>query len=175
MADLRRNLITQKLTWRGERWSSGLQEILRDKDIAAQVVGFGGTFSTYFLDGEVSGYRQLLENNTMASVQFHRRMIDRGFLMIPHALKRNHISGSHTVQDIDRTLAAAADSLQDMLEEGYSPGAADPAQIGRPPGTISRRGRRSRRSPPARPGGRRRPRRWSGPAVQPRTAAGTGR
>ena len=102
----------------GERWRTGLRDILTDLQIAAEVVGFGGTFSTYFVDREVSGFRDLLENDAEASVQFHRRMIDRGVLMIPLALKRNHISGSHTAEDVDRSLSAAKDSLQSMVDDG---------------------------------------------------------
>ncbi len=102
----------------GERWRTGLRGILADLEIAAQVVGFGGVFATYFVDRPVSGFRDLLENNAQASVQFHRRMVDRGVLMIPLALKRNHISGSHTEADIDMSLSAAQDSLQSMVDDG---------------------------------------------------------
>ncbi len=101
----------------GERWRTGLREILADLEIAAEVVGFGGTFATYFVDRPVAGFKDLLENDSHASVQFHRRMIDRGVLMIPLALKRNHISGSHTEQDIDMSLSAAKDSLQSMVDD----------------------------------------------------------
>jgi len=38
-------------------------------------------------------------------------MLDRGFYMLPMALKRNHISASHTEGDIDRTLEAADEVL----------------------------------------------------------------
>jgi len=34
-------------------------------------------------------------------------MIDRGFFLLPMALKRNHISAAHTQEDADRTLDAA--------------------------------------------------------------------
>ena len=102
----------------GERWRIGLRDILGDLGIAAQVVGYGGTFATYFVDRAVTGYRDLLENDTQASVQFHRRMIERGVLMIPLALKRSHISGSHTEQDIDLTLSAAQDALSSMVRDG---------------------------------------------------------
>lgn len=102
----------------GERWRTGLRGILAGLDIAAEVVGFGGTFSTYFVDHEVSGYRDLLEHNGRAGMEFHRRMIDRGVLMIPLALKRNHISGSHTAADIDLSLTAAAAALRSMRDEG---------------------------------------------------------
>jgi glutamate-1-semialdehyde 2,1-aminomutase len=102
----------------GERWRSGLRDIFTDLNITAEVVGFGGTFSTYFIDHKATGFKDLLENNVEASVQFHRRMIDRGVLMIPLALKRNHISGSHTTEDIDMSLSAAQDSLRSMIDDG---------------------------------------------------------
>ena len=41
-------------------------------------------------------------------------MTDRGFLMLPISLKRNHISGAHTEDDIDRTLEAAEKALADL-------------------------------------------------------------
>jgi glutamate-1-semialdehyde 2,1-aminomutase len=102
----------------GERWRSGLRRIVDDLDVAALPVGFGGTFSTYFVDHAVSGYRDLLEHNARAGAEFHRRMSDHGHLMIPLALKRNHVSGSHTAEDIDSSLAAAEDVLRGMRDEG---------------------------------------------------------
>jgi glutamate-1-semialdehyde aminotransferase len=45
-------------------------------------------------------------------------MTDRGFLMLPLALKRNHISGAHTEGDVDRTLEAARDALTAMRADG---------------------------------------------------------
>jgi len=72
----------------------------------------------YFVDGPVRGYRELLRNNHDAYLAFHRRMTDAGFLMLPMSLKRNHISGAHTEDDIDRTLEAARDVLKGMRAEG---------------------------------------------------------
>ncbi|HEV7710099.1 MAG TPA: hypothetical protein VGP16_18040, partial [Asanoa sp.] len=57
------------------------------------------------------GYRDLMRNDDAAYVAFHRGMTDRGFLMLPMSLKRNHISGSHTEEEVDRTLEAARDVL----------------------------------------------------------------
>jgi glutamate-1-semialdehyde 2,1-aminomutase len=75
-------------------------------------------FVTYFLDGPVRGYRDLLRNNDAAYAMFHRRMTDEGFVMYPMTLKRNHISGAHTESDIDRTLEAADRVLGQMASEG---------------------------------------------------------
>jgi glutamate-1-semialdehyde-2,1-aminomutase len=104
----------------GERWRTGLREIVDDLGVVALPVGFGGTFSTYFVDHAVSGYRDLLEHNGRAGAEFHRRMSDRGHLMIPLALKRNHISGSHTADDVDASLAVAADVMCELRDEGIA-------------------------------------------------------
>jgi glutamate-1-semialdehyde 2,1-aminomutase len=102
----------------GNRMRSGLTGIATDLGIGATVVGFGGVFAVYFGSGEVSGYRELIRNNDAAYVAFHRGMTDRGFLMLPMSLKRNHISGAHTEADIDRTLEAAHEVLSDLPASG---------------------------------------------------------
>jgi glutamate-1-semialdehyde 2,1-aminomutase len=98
----------------GERMRSGLDAIVADLDIDATAAGFGGVFALYFLRAPVRGYRDLMRNNDAAYVAFHRGMTDRGFLMLPMSLKRNHVSGAHTGEDIERTLEAARDVLVDL-------------------------------------------------------------
>jgi glutamate-1-semialdehyde 2,1-aminomutase len=102
----------------GERMRSGLESIVADLDLQATVAGFGGVFSLYFAAGPIKGYRDLMRNDDQAYATFHRRMTDAGFLMIPMSLKRNHISGSHTEDDVDRTLDAARDVLASMKADG---------------------------------------------------------
>lgn len=102
----------------GDRMRAGLSSITQELGIPAVVTGLGSVFVTYFLDGEVRGYRDLLRNDDHAYATFHRRMIDAGFLMYPMALKRNHISLAHTEADIDRTLEAAAAVLAGMQRDG---------------------------------------------------------
>ncbi|MDG4821409.1 aspartate aminotransferase family protein [Asanoa sp. WMMD1127] len=98
----------------GERMRSGLRGILAELGIEATVAGFGGVFAVYFLAGPALGYRDLLRNDNAAYVAFHRGMTDRGFLMLPMALKRNHISGVHTEEEVDRTLEAAREVLKSL-------------------------------------------------------------
>lgn len=102
----------------GDRMRSGLGKIVSNLGITARVEGFGSVFVLYFLSGEARGYRDLLRNDDAAYLAFHRRMTDRGFLMLPLALKRNHISASHTEEDVDRTLEAAGEVLAGMLGDG---------------------------------------------------------
>ncbi len=102
----------------GERMRAGLRSIVEELGFAGQVAGFGSVFVLYFLDEPAAGYRDLLRNDHTAYTEFHRRMTDAGFFMLPMSLKRNHVSGAHTVDDIDRTLEAARDVLKRMLHEG---------------------------------------------------------
>ena len=98
----------------GDRIRDGLRAITARHSIPAVVTGHGSVFVVYFLEGEIHGYKDLLRNNDAAYEAFHRRMTDEGFLMYPMTLKRNHISGAHTADDIDRTLEAADKVLGEM-------------------------------------------------------------
>jgi glutamate-1-semialdehyde-2,1-aminomutase len=102
----------------GERMRAGLTEIVTELDIEATAAGFGGVFVLYFAKPPILGYRDLLRNNDEAYIAFHRGMTERGFLMLPMSLKRNHISGAHTEQDVDRTLEAARDVLGALRSAG---------------------------------------------------------
>jgi glutamate-1-semialdehyde-2,1-aminomutase len=102
----------------GDRMRNGLTDICAELGIEATAAGFGGVFALYFAESPISGYRDLMRNNDAAYVAFHRRMTDRGFLMLPLALKRNHISAAHTAADIDRTLEAARDVLRTIRDDG---------------------------------------------------------
>jgi glutamate-1-semialdehyde 2,1-aminomutase len=55
-----------------------------------------------------------MRNDDTRYREFHRRMTDRGFLMLPMSLKRNHVSFAHTEEDIDRTLDAAREVLKEL-------------------------------------------------------------
>jgi glutamate-1-semialdehyde 2,1-aminomutase len=102
----------------GDRMRTGLGAIASELGIPAVPAGFGGVFALYFAEGPIRGYRDLLRDNDEAYVAFHRRMTDRGFLMLPLALKRNHISAAHTEEDIDRTLEAAHEVLRSIRDDG---------------------------------------------------------
>lgn len=91
----------------GGYFARQLQGILDRAGIRGRVAHFGSVVVPYFLDGPVETYTDLLDNDAELDVRFRRGMIDRGFFLLPMALKRNHISAAHTQEDVDRTLNAA--------------------------------------------------------------------
>lgn len=105
----------------GQRMRVGLTAIFDELGVAATVSGFGGIFCVYFASQPITRYRSLERNDNAANITFHRRMTDAGFLMTPTPLKRNHISGAHTIEDIDRTLDCAREVLRVMRDEKAVP------------------------------------------------------
>jgi glutamate-1-semialdehyde 2,1-aminomutase len=96
----------------------GLRDAVAELGLDGFVSGFGSVFVLYFVKERPSGYRDLLADDDTAYREFHRRMTDKGFLMLPLALKRNHISASHTPEDVDATVDAARTVLADMRSAG---------------------------------------------------------
>jgi glutamate-1-semialdehyde 2,1-aminomutase len=80
----------------GERTRSGLRELY----------GFGSVFVTYFLDGPVESYDDLLANDIDLFVGYRRELMNHGIFELPLNLKRSHFSYAHTDADVDRLLEA---------------------------------------------------------------------
>lgn len=98
----------------GAMMRDGLQSITTDAGFQTNVANVGSVFVCYFTDRPVLSYDDALTNDATLYVQFHRMMIDKGFLMLPLNLKRNHLMASHTVDDIERALEAADDVIREM-------------------------------------------------------------
>ena len=99
----------------GERVRKGLEEICQRHGVAATSAGFGSVFVLYFMEGPIRNYTDLLQNDGQRFVEYRRRMIECGIFMLPTNLKRNHVSLSHTEQDIDRTLEASEHVIRAMV------------------------------------------------------------
>jgi glutamate-1-semialdehyde 2,1-aminomutase len=99
----------------GERLRQGLAEIHRRLGVRATVAGFGSVFLTYFLEGPIENYSDLLRNDAERFVEYRRRLIDRGIFKMPMNLKRNHVGYAHTDEHVDRTLQACEDVLKEMF------------------------------------------------------------
>ncbi len=98
----------------GEKMRQGLREITERLKLKATVAGFGSVFLTYFQEGPIESYNDLLRNDQKLQVAYRRRLMDRGIFKLPLNLKRNHISFSHTDTHVENTLQAAEDVLRGL-------------------------------------------------------------
>jgi glutamate-1-semialdehyde 2,1-aminomutase len=100
----------------GELLRAELADLIERIGLPAQVSGYGSVFCVYFIDPSIPilSYTDLLQNDHDRYYRFHKGMVDRGVFMLPMTLKRNHISASHTEEDIARTLEAAESTLREI-------------------------------------------------------------
>ena len=100
----------------GERTRRGLEELYGRLGIPAVVSGFGSVFLTYFLEGPVRSYDDLLTNDVELFVGYRRELMKEGIFELPLNLKRSHFSYAHTDADVDRLLEATEVAVTRFLE-----------------------------------------------------------
>ncbi len=100
----------------GERTRTGLQELYDRLGVPAVVSGFGSIFLSYFLEGPVERYDDLLRNDVDLFVGYRRELMKDGIFELPLNLKRSHFSYAHTEEDVDRLLAATESAVIRVLE-----------------------------------------------------------
>ena len=115
MEMLEREPVHQHVFRLGARLRQGLEEIHSRWGVKATVAGYGSIFLTYFMEGPIEGYADLLRNDVARFVEYRRRLIERGIFKMPLNLKRNHVSYAHTDAHVDRTLEACEDVLKEMF------------------------------------------------------------
>lgn len=75
----------------------------------------GGMFGLFFTDAKtVDSFEAVMSCNSERFKQFFHLMLDRGIWLAPSAFEAGFTSAAHTEQDIDATIAAADDALQQL-------------------------------------------------------------
>ena len=96
----------------GERMRDGLRAIIRRLGLPCMVAGFGSVFTVYFMEERpIVNFDDLLANDGDLYVGYRHELMKRGVFEIPMNLKRNHVSFSHTEEDINWTLGVAEEAL----------------------------------------------------------------
>ena len=80
------------------------------------VAGFGSVFVSYFLEGPVVGYDDLLANDVDLFIGYRRELMKEGIFELPLNLKRSHFSYAHVDEDVDRLLEATERAVARHLE-----------------------------------------------------------
>jgi glutamate-1-semialdehyde 2,1-aminomutase len=100
----------------GERTRRELADLYARLRVPAVVSGFGSVFVTYFLDGPVESYDDLLRNDADLFVAYRRELMKHGIFELPLNLKRSHFSYAHTDEDVDRLVQATEAAVTTVLE-----------------------------------------------------------
>jgi len=89
----------------------GLGEVFAKHGIAQSSNYAGSMLCTFFNSGEVRDLEDVLRSDTAAYAKYFHAMLDRGVYLAPSQFESMFVSSAHTTREIERTIAAADESL----------------------------------------------------------------
>lgn len=116
LSELETNDVPDRFRSIRARLADAMRDHLADAGIEGFVQEYGGVYVTYFGEGPVERYEDLLDLDTERFTSFRWEMIDRGFLMVPYFPRANLLNASLTDEHVTETIEAAGESIH-ALEE----------------------------------------------------------
>jgi len=93
------------------RLADGLRQALKDSAVAGSVNAAGSLMTMFFTAEPVSDYASAKKSDTAMYAAFFQEMLDRGVFIAPSQFEALFVSAAHSDADIERTIAAATESL----------------------------------------------------------------
>lgn len=109
--ELKKPGVYEQVNARGQRLRDALTQLLKQAEIPAQVLGEATAFQPWFIEGEVYDHRSSLGLNWKRHFKLQDLLLDRGILK---GQEKFFISTAHSDQDIDTTIAALADLMDEL-------------------------------------------------------------
>ena len=106
--------IYERLETLGARLEAGLRAAIADTRATACVQRVGAMLTLFFHPGPVKSWSESSEGDTAAFGRWFNGLLERGIYWPPSAYEAAFISAAHTDEDIDRTIAAARESLAEL-------------------------------------------------------------
>ncbi|HEY2352245.1 MAG TPA: glutamate-1-semialdehyde 2,1-aminomutase [Candidatus Acidoferrum sp.] len=100
------------LAARSRRLTDGLRDAAANAGEVLQINSTGSLATLFFAPGPVRNYTDAKRSDTKRYGEFFRSMLERGIFLAPSQFEAAFVSAAHTDADIDRTVAAARDSLK---------------------------------------------------------------
>jgi glutamate-1-semialdehyde 2,1-aminomutase len=101
------------------RLAEGLRAALRESGVAGKVNLSGSLLTLFFGDSEIRNYSDAKASRKELFPRFFAEMLARGVFLPPSQFEALFVSSAHSVEDIDRTIAAAHEAMLEILEPGY--------------------------------------------------------
>jgi glutamate-1-semialdehyde 2,1-aminomutase len=101
-----------RIAEQADRLATGLRKALVETKIPGQVNSTGSLSTLFFSEEPVRDYAGAKRSDTKRYARFFREMLDRGIFLAPSQFEAAFVSTAHTSQEIDRTIAAAEESLK---------------------------------------------------------------
>ena len=98
----------------GARLAAGLAGAARDAGVALQVNAFGSVLTPFFTDRPVRDYASATSADPHRYAAFFRGMLARGVYPPPSQFEAWFLSAAHTVKDVEKTIRAAGEAMQEV-------------------------------------------------------------
>jgi glutamate-1-semialdehyde 2,1-aminomutase len=98
----------------GTRLAGGLADAARDAGVALHVNAVGSVLTPFFTDRAVKNYSDATSSDTQHYAKFFRGMLARGVYPPPSQFEAWFLSAAHTSKDVDKTIAAARESMKTL-------------------------------------------------------------
>ena len=99
------------------KWVAGLKKAVSAAGLPAQVNSIGSLSTLFFAARPVANYADAKRSDTKLYARFFREMLERGIFLAPSQFEAGFVSAAHTKADIDRTIAAAEESLRAVASQ----------------------------------------------------------
>ncbi len=99
---------------RAEQLESGLKDAAKSANIPVRFNSIGSMFCGYFTDQPVYNLSDAMTSDRERFKKYFHGMLQEGFYFAPSQFEAGFISAAHSVEDIDRTVKAAAKVLKTL-------------------------------------------------------------
>jgi glutamate-1-semialdehyde 2,1-aminomutase len=107
--------IYQQLDEKGNYLKHGLESVLKETVTPFTINHMGSMLSIHFSEKPVVDFTSAASANNQLFGKFFHAMLKRGVYLPPSAFESWFLSNALTIADLDRTIACAKDSLQEIL------------------------------------------------------------
>ncbi len=108
----------ESLAGRSARLTDGIAALVAEHRYPASVNASGSLATLFFTPGPVRNFEEAKRADTAKYARFFWEMLERGVFLAPSQFEAMFVSGAHTDEDIQRTLAACAESLEVVFAQG---------------------------------------------------------
>lgn len=99
----------------GERLCNGLGDAAAEAGAGGQPTQVGTMFGFFFADSPIGSWEEAKEKaDTKRFATFHRALLERGVYLAPSQFEAGFLSTAHGVEEIDATIAAAAEAFAEL-------------------------------------------------------------
>ena len=106
----------EELSAKGKLFSDKIQPVIKKFSNKVQFRSIESIFCLYFTgNSDLTTVDQVRKCNMKLFGEFHSAMLSRGIYLSPSGYEVGFLSSAHTDIDIDRTIAAIAESLEEVL------------------------------------------------------------